>query len=457
MDVPAAPRWAERVRRAVGPRRGHVPARPGGHDGPRRAPLRPRHDDPRDIVGHQPRLADRPRRAARRPVARHRRALDDAPPRTHRLRRRPRAAADHPLRQRVGRGPDGVRPDLRLRAQVRHLGVRGGGLQRGGGQRRRLGHQAHAHDRPARRLRGLARPRGHDPARRRHRLRRPRLLRARRPEDLRAGLRPPGQDRRLLASMARPWLLPGPSVAPVPATQRPDTQGTELQPHRRDDRRRDHQPPGDARRRAQLGLPLQLGPRQHVHALGPALARLRVGGQRLLLLHAGRRAGGRPAGDVRHPGRARAGRGDARPPLRLRRRPPRAHRQRRLQPAPARRVGHDAGLDLPARQVPRPPARAALAADRTARRGRDRELGEAGQGHLGGPRRRQALHVLEGHVLGRVRPRLTPRHACAKPTSTLVAGAPRRTRSRKTSSPAAARTASSPSTTRPTRWTPAPC
>ena len=59
---------------------------------------------------------------------------------------------------------------------------------------------------------------------------------------------------------------------------------------------------------------------------------------------------------------------------RLRQRPPRADRQRRLQPAPARRVGHDAGLDLPARQVARPPARAPLAADRAARRGRDREL-----------------------------------------------------------------------------------
>ena len=200
-----------------------------------------------------------------------------------------------------------------------------------------------------------------------------------------------------------------------------------------------------------------LGPRQHVHALGPALARLRVGGQRLLLLHAGRRAGGRPAGDVRHPGRARADRGDARPPLGLRQRPPRAHRQRRLQPAPARRVGHDAGLDLPARQVPRPPARAPLAADRAARRGRDRELAEARPGHLGGPRRGQALRLLEGHVLGRVRPRLAPGHPARGPRARRAAGAPRPTRSRTTSSPAAARTASSPSTTTPTRWTRARC
>ena len=92
----------------------------------------PGHDDPRDVVGDQARLADRPRRAADRPVARHRRALHHAPPRAHRLRRRPRAAAHHALRQRVRRGPDGVRPDLRLRPQVRALGVHGRRLQRGG-------------------------------------------------------------------------------------------------------------------------------------------------------------------------------------------------------------------------------------------------------------------------------------------------------------------------------------
>ena len=457
VDVPAALRRPERVRRAAGPRRGHVPARPGGHDGPRRPPLPPGHDDPRDHLGHRPRLADRPRRAADRPVARHRRALHHAPPRPHRLRRRPRAAAHHALRQRLRRGPDGVRPDLRLRAQVRPLGVRGRRLQRGGRHRRGLGHQAHADHRPARRLRGLARARRDHPARRRHRVRRARVLRSPRPEDLRAGVRPPGQDRRLLAPVARPRHVPGPPVAPVPAAKRPHAEGPVLLAHRRDDRRRDDVAPRDPGRRAQLGLPLQLGPRQHVHALGPALARLRVGGQRLLLLHAGRRPGGRPAGDVRHPGRARTDRGDARSPQRLRQRPPRADRQRRLQPASARRVGHDAGLDLPARQVPRPPARAPLAADQEPRRGGDRELAEARQGHLGGPRRRPALHVLEGHVLGRVRPRIAAGHAARVARAGRRAGARRPTRSRPTSSRRAARTACSRSTTTRRRWTRARC
>ena len=77
--------------------------------------------------------------------------------------------------------------------------------------------------------------------------------------------------------------------------------------------------------------------------------------------------------------------------------------------------------------------------------------------HLGGPRRGQALRVLEGHVLGRVRPRRAPRARCARPTSTPSAGSARPTRSRPTSSSTAARTASSPSTTRPRRWTPARC
>ena len=41
---------------------------------------------------------------------------------------------------------------------------------------------------------------------------------------------------------------------------------------------------------------------------------------------------------------------DPRPPRRLRRRPPGADRQRRLRPAPARRLGRAARLDLPARK-----------------------------------------------------------------------------------------------------------
>ena len=58
-----------------------------------------------------------------------------APPRAHRLRRRPRPAAHDALRQRLGRGPAGVRPDLRLRPPLRALGVRRRRLRRGASRR----------------------------------------------------------------------------------------------------------------------------------------------------------------------------------------------------------------------------------------------------------------------------------------------------------------------------------
>ena len=225
VDVPAALRRPERVRRAAGPRRRHVPARPGRHDGPRRSALPARDEHPGDHLGHRPRLADRARRAARRPVARQGRALHDPPPRPHGLRRRPRPAAHDALRERLGRGPDGVRPDLRLRPPLRRVGVRGQGLQRGRRVRRGVGDQAPAHDRPARRLRGLAPARGQHAQGRRHRVRRARVLRPSRAEDLRRGLRPARQDRRLLAPVARARHVPGPSVAPVPAAVRAHAEG----------------------------------------------------------------------------------------------------------------------------------------------------------------------------------------------------------------------------------------
>ena len=102
------------------------------------------------------------------------------------------------------------------------------------------------------------------------------------------------------------WLaarrLPRPSLAQLPGAQRADAQG----PHVRADRghrgRGDDVAAGDARRRAQLGLPLQLDPRRHLRAVGPVHARLRVGGQRLLRVpHRRRRAGPRRHADrLRH-------------------------------------------------------------------------------------------------------------------------------------------------------------
>ena len=66
-------------------------------------------------------------------------------------------------------------------------------------------------------------------------------------------------------------------------------EGPVLCAHRRPGGGGHHLAAGDPRRQAQLGLPLHLDPRRHLHALGPLHARLRLGGQRLLLLHRRRR------------------------------------------------------------------------------------------------------------------------------------------------------------------------
>ena len=362
-------------------------------------------------MGHEPRLGDRARRAAGRPVARHRRALDArtaAPPPT--TTPTTCCCARSAASTARSRSSSSATRSSTTGAATRSWEYVGDGYGEARATAEGWPTTLHAHHRPARRLRGLARAGPHDAARRRHGLRRARVL-ARTP-----GPRP---TPRATTGWSRPPTTgtSGSGTGRSPTTRGASTcsaraltlKGLTYAPDRRDDRGRDDVAARDPRRRAQLGLPLLLGPRLDLHALGPALARLRVGGQRLLLLHAGGRAVRRPAGDVRHPGRARADRGHARPPLGLRQRPPRADRQRRLQPAPARRVGHDAGLDLPAREVARPPARAPLAADRAARRGRDRELAQARPRHLGGARGRQALRLLQGHVLGRVRPRRAAR------------------------------------------------
>ena len=127
--------------------------------------------------------------------------------------------------------------------------------------------------------------------------------------------------------------------------------GLTYTPDRRDRRRPDHLAARDPRRRTQLGLPLQLDPRLDLQPLGAAHARLRPGGARLHALHR-RRLPGRPgpADHVRDRRRAGPDREHARPPRRLRRRQPGADRQRRLRPAPERRLGRPARLDLPARK-----------------------------------------------------------------------------------------------------------
>ena len=103
----------------------------------------------------------------------------------------------------------------------------------------------------------------------------------------------------------------------LPAAQRADAQGPDLRADRRDGRRRHDVAARDARRRAQLGLPLHLDPRRHLRAVGPLHARLRLGGRTTSSTSSP--TSPRPSDDaadhVRHRRRARAARVDARPPL----------------------------------------------------------------------------------------------------------------------------------------------
>ena len=196
-----------------------------------------------------------------------------------------------------------------------------------------------------------------------------------------------------------------------PAALGAHAQGTHLRPDRRDRGGRDDVAARDARRRAQLGLPLLVDPRLDVRALGPLHARLRLGGERLLLLRRRRRGGraGDAADHVRRRRPRRAARADARPSHRLREREPRARRQRGALAGPARRLGRGARLRLPAHEIARPPARARLADPRRAGRGRDGELARPRPRHVGGARGAAALHVVEADVLGRARPRRAAR------------------------------------------------
>ena len=207
--------------------------------------------------------------------------------------------------------------------------------------------------------------------------------------------------------------LAGPRAAPGPSLARPDPalgagdQGPDLHADRSDGRGADHVAARDAGRRAQLGLPLHVDARLDVHAAGAALAQPRLGGRRVHAVRRRPRAqrGRRAADHVRDRRPPRPDRVDARRPLGLRRRAAGADRQRRLRPAPERRLRRGAGLD-PAAHAPQPAAAPAAVADRAgAGRVRDARLARARPGHLGGARRAAALRVLEADVLGRARPR----------------------------------------------------
>ena len=204
------------------------------------------------------------------------------------------------------------------------------------------------------------------------------------------------------------WLargrFPDHPVALVPRAIRADAEGADVRADGRRRRRSDDVPAGDARRRAELGLPLLLDPRLDVRAVGPLHARLRLGGARLPLLRGrdgGRRA--RSAGDVRRRWRAATRREDPRAPRRLRgRASPSGSATRRTGSAST-----TSGARCWTRSICTRPATASTngsGRSSSARSRRPSSIGGARPRHLGGPRRAAALHLVQGDVLGRRRP-----------------------------------------------------
>ena len=183
--------------------------------------------------------------------------------------------------------------------------------------------------------------------------------------------------------------------------------GLTYMPTGRHRRRPHHLTARDARRRTQLGLPLHLDARHHLHPAGTALSEPGLGGRRV---HPVRRRPRtqprrRPADHVRHRRPARPDRVDPRRPVRLRGRATGAGRQRGVRPAPERRVRRRAGLH-PAAHPPQPAAAAAALADRAVPgQVRHRGVARARPGHLGGPRQAAALRVVQADGLGRAGPR----------------------------------------------------
>ena len=289
-------RLAERVRQPARPRGRLLPLRALRDQPPDRAHLRPGHERPGDDLEDAKRLDRGARRADHGPAEPrgHHHAAHPAP---GGRRRRPHARSHGgvPRRQRRGRA--------RLRARLR-LRPHAGGMVAG---RRRSPHRRCARRRtdhpPAVRPRARRRGRPH-PRASRARGRRPGLLRAlvgRRAGGAtgrRGRKRPPQRDHALLARLAAAGPdARSPLAGPDPALCAHD-QGPHLHADRRDGGGADDVAARDTRGRAELGLPLHLDPRQHLHAPGAALAEPRLGGRRVHAVRRRRRAdGGRVAAD----------------------------------------------------------------------------------------------------------------------------------------------------------------
>ncbi len=342
-----------------------------------------------------------------------------------RRRRRPPAGAHRPL----PRGQRGDRIDLRagLRLRARARRVDDGGRRPPHRRRDRGGPDGAAANRHGDRHRGRPRPRAARREAGRPGLLLPLLVRgAGLAAGHRRGQRADGGHAALLARLARARPQYRPPLAPAHPALGPDDQGSHLHADRRHRGRAHHLVARDARRGAQLGLPLHVDARHDVHPPGAPLAPARLGGRRVHGVR-GRSRGerGRRASDhVRDRRAARPHRVHARRAVRVHGSEPGSDRQRRLRPAPERRVRRRARLD-PAAHPAQPATAPATVADRAVPGGmRHRRMAQSRPGDLGGPRRAPALRVVQAHVLGRDGPGRQAGEDSRRPGARSHLGAP---------------------------------
>ena len=269
LAVRARVRLAERVREPPRPRRRLVPVRPVRHQRADRAHLRARHQRADHHLAHPRRLDPGPRRPddGATAGAGHGHPAHQA---ARRRRRRAPAGAHRRVPRGLGRGRAGLRAGVRLRPRTRRVDA--GRRRRPRRRRRRRRADLPAEHRHVDRHRGRLRPRppragqGRAGVLRAVLGRRPRL-----PHRRRRRRRAHRRDRPVLAQLAGPRPHPRPpAAAPARAVGAHD-QGPDLHADRRHRRRADDLAAGDARRRAQLGLPLHVDARHDLHPAGAAL------------------------------------------------------------------------------------------------------------------------------------------------------------------------------------------
>ena len=239
--------------------------------------------------------------------------------------------------------------------------------------------------------------------------------------------------RGILDRLVQPLQLRGRTSRPGDALA-DHAEGADYRPDRRHRRRAHDLAAGAIRRHAQLGLSLLLAARRHLHAAGADELGLYRRGGCLAPLAVARGGGlaGQHADHVRHLGPAAPSGVGGVVAARLRRRAAGADRQRRARAIATRRLWRtDRRLPPVARGQARN-GRNQLGAGMRGAAAPRRSVGQARSRHLGTPRRGQALCLVQGDDVGRVRPRHQERGSIRlQGAAREMAGAARRHSSRR--------------------------